>query len=169
MNRTFIAFACTLLLACPGSDDASDTTVADSGTADATGTGTSTGGTETGQTSEPTSVGSADGTSSTGPSTAPGEGSGSATGTGPDPLGVCMTACEHLVACELVMIPNCGIPCATIDSDVAGCESEYIAQQECVTALSCDEAQAWLEGDMLGGSYPCADEDVEFQACLQAS
>ena len=87
-------------------------------------------------------------------------------GGGPDPVGACTAGCMFLMGCELVDVPNCGIPCAGIAGSVAGCEAEYVAQQECVVGLSCEDAQAWSEAMMVGGTYPCADEDVAYQACI---
>lgn len=157
----FRVWPCAFLLACPAGDDGSDTDAADSGTAAVT---TTASGTDTEQSSGSDTTAGSGGATSTGPSTAPGD--GSSTGAGIDPVGTCMTTCEHLMGCNVVMVPNCGIPCANIAADVAGCESEYVAQQECVGGLSCEDAQLWSDALMMGGGYPCGSEDMAFQACL---
>ena len=74
----------------------------------------------------------------------------------------CQLACEHLVSCEVADVPNCGIPCAGIAGMVEGCEDAYVAQQECVTGLSCEDAQAWSDST----SDACASEDMALQECV---
>lgn len=144
---------CLACLACPGGDDGTDTEAATTAAASETGA-TSTGDPDA-------TAGSAETTASS--STGPDEGSG--TGPGLDPVGACMATCEHLVECGVVDVPNCGIPCATAEATTAGCESEYVAQQACAVALSCDDAQAWADAMGAGGSYPCGSEDAAFGAC----
>lgn len=149
---------CAPLFACPG-DDTGET---------AASTTSSNGGTET---ESPTSTGE---TAATEGSTAAMETSGStsmpadgtSTGGGPGLVEVCTATCEHLVKCGVQNVPNCGIPCGMIESMVAGCEAEYVAQQECAAALACDDLQAWSDGMMSGVGYPCADEDGAFQGCI---
>ena len=144
------------LLACPGDDGG------DSGASTAAGSSSAT--TAAGSTGEPqTSTGST-GEASTSGSTGPAD--GTSTGGGPDPVAACTAACEHLVECAVEDVPNCGIPCANVQMTIGGCEAEYLAQQGCVAALSCEDAQAWADGAMSGMGYPCAAEDDAFQACL---
>ncbi len=71
-------------------------------------------------------------------------------------------SCEHLLSCEAVDVPNCGIPCAGIAGTVAGCENEYVAQQQCVAGLSCEDARAWSDSM----SDACGSEDSAYQACI---
>ncbi|MCA9655937.1 MAG: hypothetical protein KC501_38890 [Myxococcales bacterium] len=158
MRRSILLASALVLAGCPGDDDTAESGGSGDGTATA---GTSMGSTGAGSTTaEPQTT---DGGSVTGTPTPPDDGS---SGGGPDPVGACTAGCMFLMGCELVDVPNCGIPCAGIAGSVAGCEAEYVAQQECVVGLSCEDAQAWSEAMMVGGTYPCADEDVAYQACI---
>jgi hypothetical protein len=62
-------------------------------------------------------------------------------------------------------VPNCGIPCSGIAATVAGCSDEYVAQQECAAALTCDELQAWVDAMMQPGDHPCMAEDEAYRVC----
>lgn len=152
-----LLLACACLLACPGDDgsDSGASTAADSGT----GTG-SAGASETTGAEEPDTSASSSSATSTG---APGD--DSSTGTEGGPTDACLVACEHLVKCDVAQVPNCGIPCTGVGGGVAGCEAEYVAQQECVAALSCDDAQAWSDAMGMGSEHPCGPEDQALQAC----
>lgn len=152
----FALFASSSLLACPG-DDAGET---DAVTTGSTGAGTAVA-TSTGEPA--TSTGSSGPMATTGSSDAPAD---SSSGGGPSLLDACTAACERLVECEVQDVPNCGIPCANIEGTIAGCEAEYLAQQTCVTALSCADLQAWADAMMTGADYPCENEDDAFQGCL---
>lgn len=147
----------TPLFACPG-DDEGETAA----TTQAASTGSST--TAAASTGEPESTTGSGGAEPTGGSS--GAADGSTTAGGPSPTDACTAACEHLVKCGVEDVPNCGIPCAGIGTMITGCEAEYLAQQECVAALSCEDLQAWADAMMAGGDHPCAAEDGAFQDCL---
>lgn len=160
MRHAFLAIVLsTPLLACPGDDtgETAATTMSDS-------TGGET--TAAASTGEPGTSTGPGGMESTGGSSGPADGESSTTAAGPDPIDACIAACEHLVKCGVEDVPNCGIPCGGIGTMIGACEAEYLAQQECVAALSCEDLQAWADAMMSGGDYPCADEDAAFQDCL---
>jgi len=148
-------------LACPGDDEGE--------------TAASTGNVTTGvSTSTPTDSGESGG-SSTGPSgtsmatgssgpPADGEGS-STTAAGTSPLDACLATCNHLVKCGIEEVPNCGIPCAGAPATASGCSSEYVAQQECAAALSCEDLQLWVDAMVQPGDHPCMEEDDAYQVC----
>jgi hypothetical protein len=151
--RPLALVVCAPLLACPG-DDAGDTAASTAGTS-----GTETGGsTSTGEPATTEGTGSEASSSSTA--------ADDTTGGGVGPIEACITACERLVECGVQNVPSCGIPCGMIDTAVAGCDAEYLAQQMCAAALSCDDLQAWADAMMSGSGYPCDDEDAAFQGCL---
>lgn len=151
MQRLAFVLAGILLLGCPG-DDTTDETGAS-----ASGTGTSGGASSGADSSGSMSAPSTDG------GTSPTSDSGSGTVGSEDLFEACQATCMLLVECRIEDIPNCGIPCAGIANTVAGCEAPYVAQQQCVAALSCDDAQAWVDAT---GDYPCAAEDAAYDECM---
>ena len=91
-------------------------------------------------------------------------GAGTTGAPGPDVKGACIAACEHLMECGLEQdLPNCETPCGGVVGFVTGCEEPYVAQQECVTALSCEDVMAWDAA--MGRDYPCATEDAALSQC----
>jgi len=157
MRRTGLLLAlCAPLLACPG-DDEGET---DASSAGSSGLGT-TAATSTG---EPATGPDGSGAATTSGSSGPANDGSSGGEAGP--LEACVATCERLVECEVQDVPNCGIPCAMIDTAVAGCEPEYLAQQTCAAALTCEELQTWADAMMMGADYPCEAEDDAFQGCL---
>lgn len=159
MHRLLLLPLSLILIACPGDDGTAESGDSEDGGATSTGTSSATG--SEGTTGSPqTSEGSGTTTSDTTP------GDSTSGGGGDDPGAACTASCEFLMGCGIVDVPTCGIPCAGIASDVAGCEAEYVTQQECVVALTCEQAQQWFEGMMFGGDYPCGPEDMAYQACL---
>jgi hypothetical protein len=149
----------TPLFACPGDDEGETaaTTVEDTTTSGGTTAAASTG--------EPGNTTGSSGAESTDGSSGPADGDSTTAG-GPSPVDACTASCEHLVKCGVEDVPNCGIPCASIGAMIGDCEAEYLAQQECVAALSCEDLQAWADAMMAGTDYPCATEDGAFQDCL---
>jgi hypothetical protein len=149
-----------LLLACPGDDGGGETgavTTTDVGTGPAT--------TTTGGSSGPVATSDATGSATTTASTMPpGDGS-SSSGGGPSPLDVCLESCARLEECMIEEVPNCGIPCANIEAMTAGCGAEYVAQQQCALALTCEELQAWVDAMIVPGDHPCMAEDEALQTC----
>jgi hypothetical protein len=159
MRHASLALALLVpLFACPGDDQTGETGAS---TAGSTGAGTTA---ATGSSSAAdTAMGSSGATSSAGSSGMPGDDSSSGGGT--SPLDACVATCERLIECEIERVPNCGIPCSGVPTTAAGCESEYVAQQECAAALSCDELQAWTDAMMVPGAHPCEAEDEAFMTC----
>jgi hypothetical protein len=148
-----------LLLACPGDDGGGETgavTTTDVGTGPAT--------TTTGGSSGPVATSDATGSATTTASTMP-PGDGSSSGGGPSPLDVCLESCARLEECMIEEVPNCGIPCANIEAMTAGCGAEYVAQQQCALALTCEELQAWVDAMIVPGDHPCMAEDEALQTC----
>ena len=158
LARLGLAFVISPLLACPGDDEGETAASTASSTGEAsTSTATTTGEPET-------TTGSGGAMTTTGSSGLPGDDSSS--GGGANPVDACTASCEHLVKCDVEDLPNCGIPCSGLDAMIAGCESEYLAQQACVVALSCEDLQVWADAMMVGSEHPCAAEDGAFQDCL---
>jgi hypothetical protein len=165
MRRVLFAFVLSApCLACPGDDTRGETgamTVASS-----FGTGTATTTTMNSSSSSSGEPDASTGTSSVTSTTSSEPPSGSSSGGGTSPLDACRATCERLNECGIERVPNCGIPCVDAESDAGGCESEYVAQQTCVTALVCDELQAWVDAMLAPpDDYPCAAEDDAFQTC----
>lgn len=153
------AVSLAVAVACGGDDSSGDSEAATSG---AETTSSSTAGTESPTSSAGETEAATEGTAGT--SGAVDDTAGS-TGEPPDPLAACMATCEHLNRCEVEDVPNCGIPCASIGSRVDGCVALYVAQQECVVALSCEDAGAWADGGG-GARGRCAAEDDALDRCL---
>lgn len=148
------------LLACPGDDQTGETGASTAGSTDAGTTGTTVAA-GTSDTMDPATGPSGATTSSTA-----GPGDESSSGGGESPLDACIATCERLLECGIVQVPNCGIPCAGVPNTAAGCESEYVAQQECAAALSCDELQAWTDAMIVPGAHPCEAEDEAYATCM---
>lgn len=147
------------LLACPGEDEG------ETNASTAEGTGAATTAPPTGTSGEPaTSTGSGAATTAADTSRPPADG-GSTTAAGTSPLDACLATCNHLVDCMLEDVPNCGIPCSGVPNMVAGCSGEYVAQQECAAALTCEELQAWVDAMVQPGDHPCQAEDEAYLAC----
>jgi hypothetical protein len=147
------------LLACPGDDQGGETGASPPSSTDA---GTTAAMDSSSSAADP-STGPGGATMSAGSSGPPGDGSSS--GGGPSPLDACVGTCERLIECGIERVPNCGIPCAGAPSMAAGCESEYVAQQECAAALSCDDLQAWTDAMIVPGAHPCEAEDEAYMTC----
>lgn len=147
------------LPACPG-DDEGETAASTAGS-----TGSATTATPTSTSGEPaTSTGSGGATTAAESSGPPADG-GSTTAGGTSPLDACLATCNHLVKCMIQDVPNCGIPCSGVPNMVAGCSDEYVAQQECAAALTCDELQAWVDAMAEPGDHPCQAEDEAYLVC----
>ena len=166
MRRTCLALALVTapLLACPGDDEGE--------TAASTGAVTTGGETSAPMTTSDGSsgasmgsVGSGEVTTASGSSGPPSDEGSSTTAAGTSPLDACLATCNHLVKCGIEDVPNCGIPCSSVPAMVAGCSEEYVAQQECAAALSCDELQAWVDAMVEPGEHPCQAEDEAYQMC----
>lgn len=146
------------LLACPGDDQGgTGASTTHAGTSGGTSAPATTGG-------EASSTGPGGATTSAGASSTAADGDGT-TAAGPNPLDACLATCQRLEECMIEEVPNCGIPCSGVPTMVAGCSDEYVAQQECVVALSCDELQAWVDAMVQPGTHPCEDQDDAYQAC----
>lgn len=165
MRRTWLAlaFVAAPLLACPGDDEGE--TAASSGPV-TTGVGTSAPTTTSDESGGASmgSGGSGEATTASGSSGPPAD-DGSTTAAGATPLDACLATCNHLIECGIEDVPNCGIPCSGVPAMVAGCSAEYVAQQECAAALSCDELQAWVDAMVQPGEHPCQAEDEAYEVC----
>lgn len=160
MNRASLALGLlAMLLACPADDQSGETGASTASGTSSAATTAATGGSETVETSAGTSAS----TMSTGSSGPPADGSSSGGGT--STLDACLATCQRLMECGIQEVPNCGIPCASVPAQVAGCADEYVAQQACATALSCDDLQAWTDAMIVPGDHPCDAEDDAFGVC----
>ena len=163
MRYAWLGFVLVIpLLACPGDDEGETaaSTTSNGNTSAATSTPTSTGG-ETTATDSTGPSGTTTAAESSGP---PADGSSTTAG-GTSSLDACLATCNRLVECMLEDVPNCGIPCSSVPAMVAGCSDEYVAQQECAAALTCDELQAWVDAMVQPGEHPCEVEDDAYRVC----
>lgn len=161
MRYAWLGFALvTPLLACPGDDEGETaaSTTSNGNTSAATSTPTSTGG-ETAASTGPS------GTTTAAESSGPAADGSSTTAGGTSSLDACLATCHRLVECMIEDVPNCGIPCSSVPAMVAGCSDEYVAQQECAAALTCDELQLWVDAMVEPGDHPCLAEDEAYYAC----
>lgn len=146
------------LLACPGDDEGETaaSTTSPTGTSDVA---------TSSPTGEPATSTGASGTTVAESSGPPADGSSSTTAGGVTPLDACLDTCNRLVECLIQDVPNCGIPCSGVSAMVTGCSAEYVAQQECAAALTCDELQLWVDAMVEPGDHPCLAEDEAYLAC----
>lgn len=146
------------LLACPG-DDEGETASSTSPTTDAATAS------PTGTSGEPATSTGPSGTTTAAESSGPPADGSSTTAGGATPLDACLDTCNRLVECLIQDVPNCGIPCSGVSAMVTGCSAEYVAQQECAAALTCDELQLWVDAMVEPGDHPCLAEDEAYLAC----